>query len=154
MNLGRPMRPDEVPAVKAATIPPEVFDVWNAVIADAAASGRGVRGQATIQQGTIVKALCDRLKVERAHVYANHWLDVEDVYRAQGWSVHFDKPAYCETYEAYFVFTPATKRSGIEGGLVYFRCPRPIGPSSAPLPLPPPRSALTAASRSISSRDH
>ncbi len=34
----------------------------------------------------------------------NHWLDVEDVYREAGWVVEYDKPGYCESYEATFTF--------------------------------------------------
>lgn len=41
----------------------------------------------------------------RKEVFDNHWLDFEDLYRKQGWNVYYDKPGYCETYEAYFVFS-------------------------------------------------
>ena len=37
-------------------------------------------------------------------VFKNKWLDVEEVYRKAGWKVEYDKPGYCEDYEAYFVF--------------------------------------------------
>lgn len=35
----------------------------------------------------------------------NSWVDFEDLYRKQGWKVVYDKPAYCETYKAYFVLS-------------------------------------------------
>ena len=37
-------------------------------------------------------------------IFANSWLDVEDIYRNAGWDVEYDKPGYCENYEAHFVF--------------------------------------------------
>lgn len=42
--------------------------------------------------------------VNRGDVFAQHWLDIEDVYRAEGWIVDYDKPAYNQSYRAYFVF--------------------------------------------------
>ena len=47
----------------------------------------------------------DSGKLKRADVFSNHWLDVEDIYREQGWNVEYDKPTYNETYDAYFVFS-------------------------------------------------
>lgn len=35
------------------------------------------------------------------------WLDIEDHYRKAGWKVTYDKPAYCENYDAYFKFEMA-----------------------------------------------
>ena len=34
----------------------------------------------------------------------NKYLDFEDEYRTIGWKVTYNKPAYCETYEPYFIF--------------------------------------------------
>jgi hypothetical protein len=105
LKKGTPISPDEVVETKVATIPPEVFDVWNALIAKKWASG----GRATIMQSEIVKELCEVLKVERNKIFEMHWLDVEDAYRAQGWNVEYDRPGYCETYEASFIFTRGKK---------------------------------------------
>ena len=41
----------------------------------------------------------------RAKVFSNHWLDFEGLYREFGWKVEYDKPAYYESYKAYFKFT-------------------------------------------------
>ena len=106
LKKGTPISPDEVVETKVATIPPEVFDVWNALIAKkwGASSGR-----AEIMQKDIVKELCEVLKVERNKIFEMHWLDVEDAYRAQGWNVVYDRPGYCESYEASFIFTRGKK---------------------------------------------
>lgn len=39
------------------------------------------------------------------YVFDKHLLDIEDVYREQGWKVEYDKPGYSESYEAFFVFS-------------------------------------------------
>lgn len=38
-------------------------------------------------------------------LFDNHWLDIEPIYRKAGWKVEYDKPGYCETYDANFTFT-------------------------------------------------
>lgn len=40
----------------------------------------------------------------RGIIFDNNWLDFEPLYRKKGWSVEYDKPGYCEDYEAYFKF--------------------------------------------------
>lgn len=47
------------------------------------------------------------MDVPRNVVFANKWLDIEDIYREQGWRVDYDKPAYNENYQASFTFAPA-----------------------------------------------
>ena len=37
-------------------------------------------------------------------IYDNNWLDIEDIFREAGWKVTYDKPAYNESYDAYFKF--------------------------------------------------
>lgn len=41
----------------------------------------------------------------RQFIFDKHWLDIEDTYRKAGWNVEYDKPGYCENYDAYFVFS-------------------------------------------------
>lgn len=41
----------------------------------------------------------------RRKVLDNGWLDVENTYRREGWTVEYDKPAYCENYAAHFIFS-------------------------------------------------
>ena len=47
--------------------------------------------------------------LKRQDIFDNHWLDVEDLYRKNGWKVDYDKPGYNESYNAYFVFSAKTK---------------------------------------------
>ncbi len=37
-------------------------------------------------------------------IYRSHWLDFEGLYREAGWKVEYDKPAFNEFYEPFFVF--------------------------------------------------
>ena len=37
-------------------------------------------------------------------LFENHYLDVEELYRQEGWLVTHDKPGYDETYPATFTF--------------------------------------------------
>lgn len=37
-------------------------------------------------------------------IFTNKYLDFEELYRRSGWEVTYSKPAYEETFEAYFTF--------------------------------------------------
>lgn len=98
---GRPITPAEVVAKKTENIPPEVFEVFNDLIAE-----RWDGHRATIYQKDIVARLKAKLPEERrSQIFERHWLDVEPSYRKAGWTVVYDKPGYCETYEPNFTFT-------------------------------------------------
>lgn len=71
-----------------------------------------------IVQDKLVNEICSKLKdtiidigngklepFDRNMLFDRHWLDFEDLYRQKGWKVEYDKPAYCETYPAYWKFT-------------------------------------------------
>ena len=97
----KPLAPSEVVEVRTKLFPDFVLETWNAAIAKNW-SGRSSR----IEQPDIINQLvtASPTLVSRGDVFANHWLDIEDTYRAEGWSVEYDKPAYNEDYPAYFVF--------------------------------------------------
>ena len=54
----------------------------------------------------------------RQDVFDRHWLDFEGVYRKAGWKVEYDKPGYCDTYPATFIFTPKVNARGFLHGKV------------------------------------
>lgn len=100
MASGKPISPDEVTAAKTGTIPGEVFDAFNECIA---LKWNG--HEAVVPQDTVVAAILGRMPTAaRQSVFDNGWLDVEESYRALGWSVEYDKPAYNESYPATFKF--------------------------------------------------
>lgn len=95
----QPIRPDEID--QKDNIPEFVLVVFNELIAKNYRNGR-----AEIYQDDIVDELLRRSPepLSRREIYDNHWLDIEDVYRASGWKVEYDSPAYNESYRAFFIF--------------------------------------------------
>ena len=100
-----PIQPDEVGPRRSAQIPEEVFEVFNSLIT-ANWNGRS----AVVRQDVAIRRLLkeiDGLTTER--IFEEHLLDVEEAYRAQGWTVIYDKPAYNEDYPATFKFSKPSK---------------------------------------------
>ena len=96
MKRGRAIKPEEIPK-KIKIIPGFVFDGFNELL--------------------IAKSEDKRIKIELQEIgekvkelnggdgsFPRWWLDVEPFYRDAGWKVSYDKPAYCETYTAHFIF--------------------------------------------------
>lgn len=96
-----------VAATDLNSFPDEVIQVVNGLLAE--------RGRAssyiTFNQDEVLERL-ESLFMEigvafsRREAFDRHWLDFEDAYRAQGWDVEFDKPGYCESYKAHWIFKP------------------------------------------------
>ena len=97
--MSTPIRPSDVAAPKEATFPPEVIEVFNDLIAKNYSGG-----SATVRQKDAVAEIETRMGVDKRRIFAEGWLNVEEVYRAQGWKVEYDKPGYNESYDAFFVF--------------------------------------------------
>lgn len=94
-----PIKPEEVNELKKKLIPEVVIETVNELIA------KNYRGKsAFIKQKDIVSALLEK-GLTSVEVYDNNYLDFEDIYRAAGWKVEYDKPAYNESYDASFTFT-------------------------------------------------
>jgi hypothetical protein len=65
-------------------------------------------GKAIIMQSEIVDMVSgdsgDPDCISRTDIYDNNYLDFEDIYRAIGWKVTYDKPGYSESYDPRFIF--------------------------------------------------
>jgi hypothetical protein len=85
---------------KQDIIPEAVFDVINRLIVQKMDSNYSSR----VTHDEIVNEVSRALNLSRQEIFERHYLDVEDSYRAVGWSVEYDKPAYNESYGAYFIF--------------------------------------------------
>lgn len=102
--MTKTITPSEVTGKKTESIPEEVFEAFNELIAE------GWDGHSSIVvQCRVVSLIFEKMKRKdpiftRQSIFDKHWLDVESSYRAAGWKVVYDKPAYCETYEANFRF--------------------------------------------------
>jgi uncharacterized linocin/CFP29 family protein len=95
-----PIKPGAVLKAKTRQIPDVVFDAFNELIA------RNFRGRyAIVHQDDVVEEIMRRAPdTLRTTIYEQQWLDVEDAYRAEGWSVEYDKPGYNESYRPLFRF--------------------------------------------------
>lgn len=100
MKKVNPIKPSEVAEEKQANIPNEVIDCFNKLIVKNMLGNSSV-----IKQCDIVSAICKAMNIKSNIVYGKQYLDVEDIYRKEGWKVVYDKPAYCETYEPTFTFS-------------------------------------------------
>ncbi|QGH74887.1 hypothetical protein MAL1_00141 [Bacteriophage DSS3_MAL1] len=102
--MATPLSPDIARSRKAEAIPDFVIDSFNELIVE----NLGTNGVAVVKQdAAIARILTKRLGLSRADLFQRNLLDVEDVFRAAGWKVTYDKPAYCESYPAYFTFEAA-----------------------------------------------
>jgi hypothetical protein len=98
MRKGQPISPAEIPAAKQAIIPGFVFDAFNECIA---ANWSG--GSARVLQKDVVAKI--KASPDYTEPFKYEWLNVEEAYRASGFHVTYDKPAYCETYDPLFEFS-------------------------------------------------
>lgn len=103
MSNVQPIRPDQVGETKIIIFPDAVLESFNEIIAQ-----NYCNGQSHFKKDDAV-ALMESKGLLRNEIYEKHWLDVEDVYRAAGWKVEYDQPAYCETYAATFTFIKKKK---------------------------------------------
>lgn len=103
--MTKPIRPDEIGEAKKSIIPDTVIEAFNEEIA-----ANYTNGKAKVLQKDVVERIRVKLKFNSTHdIYKNGWLNVEELYRAEGWSVEYAKPiAYAgEEFEAYFEFKKA-----------------------------------------------
>jgi hypothetical protein len=91
--------PTQAQERKQGRIQAEVIECWNELIVANLVSGR-----ATISQADAIRALTLCTGATRGEVFERKWLDIEPHFRASGWSVRYDKPAYYENYKATFYF--------------------------------------------------
>ena len=96
----KPISPDEILDARQAIIPDEVITVFNEMIVE---NWKG--SYAHVDQDEVVNRIAVRMNVERQVIFDKGWIDVEPIFRNVGWKVEYDKPAYCESYAAYFEFS-------------------------------------------------
>lgn len=96
----KPITPSEAKSKKISLIPEIVIECFNELIS----RKLDIYGSATILQKDVVNLIESRSDLTASQIYSNKYLDVEDYYRKAGWKVVYDKPAYCENYDAFFVF--------------------------------------------------
>lgn len=80
------------------TIPEELLAVVNKFLAE-----RIHKGQITITRKELADAL-QFTQINESEALERGWLDFEELYRAQGWKVTYDKPGFNETYVGFWLF--------------------------------------------------
>lgn len=102
----KPLRPEQIAAGKLKTLPGQVLDAFNELIAENFSDG-----EASITQKEAVKRMMGKGLV-RTDIYSKGWLDVEEIYRQAGWKVTYDSPVYYggENFEPYYTFSRTRRR--------------------------------------------
>ncbi len=97
-NKVQPIKPEEVESEKLKILPDEVFAAFNEIIVK-----NYHNRSSNFKQKEVVKIMTEK-GLKSKEIFENGWLDVEELYRKQGWIVEYDRPAYNEDYEANFTF--------------------------------------------------
>jgi hypothetical protein len=95
----KPITPKEIVTQKLLEIPDCVIETFNHLIAE-----KWDGYKSSIKQCDIVEILVSKHNMDENIIYHKHYLDIEGIYRKAGWVVEYDKPAYNESYDAYFTF--------------------------------------------------
>lgn len=99
-----PIKPEDVVSRKKEILPTEVFKVFNDLIAE-----HWNGHSANFTQNEVIERIKTAMNIPRQTVFDKHYLDVESIYRKEGWAVEYDKPGYSETYSANFTFAKKRK---------------------------------------------
>jgi hypothetical protein len=106
-----PISPNEVVDAKLDAIPEIVIFAFNELVAKNWNGYKSVVKQEDAIQLVIQKWQENGderdAREQRGAIFRNHMLDIEDIYRAKGWNVEYDKPGYNESYDAFYTFTKA-----------------------------------------------
>lgn len=94
----KPIIPDEILAEKEAMFPNAVFEAFNEIITE-----KFYQNYATFKLKDVI-ALMVKKGLNREEIFEKGWFHIEDIYRANGWKVHYDRPAFNESYDANFTF--------------------------------------------------
>lgn len=95
----QPLRPEEMTSAKAASLPQVVIQAFNESITDAWDGS-----SATVYKDNIVEKLM-LAGITREEIQSKHMLDVEPIYREQGWKVVFESPDYTENFRSHYIFS-------------------------------------------------
>jgi len=99
-----PITPEQAQAAdRSKPIPEDVFEVFNELIVDDLSAD----GRARVYRDDAVERLAAK-GYRASDLFIEGWLDVEPHYRAAGWNVTYDQPAYNESYAAYYDFVKDT----------------------------------------------
>jgi hypothetical protein len=112
MNEGvKPIKPEEIVDKKFETIPAAIIQATNELIAKKWNGHSSVIKKEELLERYFELSGMRNDRDNRDKLYANHSLDIEDVYRREGWKVEYDAPGFRDSdYEPYFTFTIDKKK--------------------------------------------
>lgn len=105
MSKVLPLTPKKAKELWVETLPDFVIEAVNHFI------GLRYGGDTTsfyIKQDELIKEMLATgpEDLKRDDLFEKHYLDFESIFEESGWEIKYDKPAYNESYEAYWRFKP------------------------------------------------
>lgn len=100
-----PISPDQAKEGKPKTVPWMIIQAVNELLTEGwQGDGRSIQ----LDLNTIIDRACGLdSRLTRQEVFRNKWLDIEDTYRAKGWTVSYESSDYTDSRQyAYLKFTP------------------------------------------------
>jgi hypothetical protein len=85
---------------KESNIPPEVIKIFNKLIVKNLNGNRAI-----IEQEEAILTISSEMNVPRQTIFDLNYLNVESIFRKEGWRVEYDKPGFNEFYEPTFTFS-------------------------------------------------
>lgn len=98
--MAGPISPTEANELRQKNIPDEVYDAFNTLIVR-----NLINGQAIVKVNEVVSLIQELIPFTTdLQIFDNHWLDVENAYRAKNWIVLFEKPGFGDSWDSHFIF--------------------------------------------------
>jgi len=91
MRKVKPIKPGEVGKIAGESIPDEVLASFNELIVKHWSPSSKA---SHFEQDAVVELIQSKLKCERKEIFDRSWLDVEKIYRAEGWGVKYESATY------------------------------------------------------------
>ena len=94
--------PEDVLKKRVETIPDYVIDAFNALLTE-----NYQEDETIIEQEDVIRKILEYSTddgLTRETIFKKHYLDIENLYRNNGWEVDYKKPMFNECFKAYFVF--------------------------------------------------
>ena len=99
--------PEDVLKKRVETIPDYVIDAFNDLLTE-----NYQEDETIIEQEDIIRKILEYStddELTRETIFKKHYLDIENLYRNNGWEVDYEKPAFDELFEPFFIFKPKKK---------------------------------------------
>lgn len=99
--------PEDVLKKRVGTIPDYVIDAFNDLLTE-----NYQEDETIIEQEDIIRKILEYStddELTRETIFKKHYLNIENLYRNNGWEVYYEKPAFDELFEPFFIFKPKKK---------------------------------------------